>query len=285
MPELAKVEPIENLPEVKRGQTLQEWYKSAAVLTRIAEANVVGTHNAKAIAGMVALAVHRDEKLQQCSPWSVLQATLSCVSLGLLPDGVSGQAYLVPFKTTCTLIVGYRGMIQLSLRSGMVKEWRIPQIVWEGDDFHHHLGDNETIIHNPCGKREKMVGVYVIVELTTGGRVRASLTKKEVMAAKAKSRGSDRPSSPWNTNEAEMWKKTVVRRVCKYLPSCTALQQAITIDEAAETATVEQFPGQLKKTMAQIEAELTAEPPKLDPDNVDPEKVETDPPSEESFLD
>ena len=268
---------IDNLPAVKNAQSWQKWFKSDAIVARIAESNVMKTHNAKTIAGMVALSVSKDKYLSECDPWSILQATMSCVSLGLLPDGVSGQAYLVPFKGVCTLIIGYRGMIQLGYRSGMVKDWGMPQIVWEGDDFTHHLGDRECIIHNPCGKRAKRVGVYNIVELTTGGKVRVSLTADEVMAVKKKSRGSDRSASPWQNDESAMWMKTAVRRVAKFVPSCTELQRAITIDEESERVVVEQ----VATTPSQIERELSGEVDLVE----QPLHTEDDPPREEDFID
>lgn len=56
--------------------------------------------------------------LQQCTPTSLLQSVLVAAELGLEPGGALGHLYLVPFKTTCTPIIGYRGFLELARRSG-----------------------------------------------------------------------------------------------------------------------------------------------------------------------
>src|SRR5690606_36094168 len=59
----------------------------------------------------------------QASPYgSILQAS----RLGLMPDSILGQAYLIPYKVkgvmTCQFIPGYKGLVDLAYRSGKVKE-------------------------------------------------------------------------------------------------------------------------------------------------------------------
>jgi recombination protein RecT len=65
----------------------------------------------------------RTPALQKCTPESLFRASLQAVELGLEPGGALGHAYLVPYGNQCTLIPGYRGLVELvrrSIRAGEV---------------------------------------------------------------------------------------------------------------------------------------------------------------------
>ena len=47
-------------------------------------------------------AVQNTPKLLECDRRSLLSAVMTCAQLGLEPDGVLGQAYLVPFRARCS---------------------------------------------------------------------------------------------------------------------------------------------------------------------------------------
>ena len=51
-------------------------------------------------------------KLLDCSKESFLGAMMDCAQLGLEPGSALGHAYLVPYKNTCTLVTGYKGVVE-----------------------------------------------------------------------------------------------------------------------------------------------------------------------------
>lgn len=69
-------------------------------------------------------AVSNNPALQECTPDSVISAALQGTALGLTPSPQLGQFYMVPFKdkkrgaTIATFVCGFKGLIQLALRSG-----------------------------------------------------------------------------------------------------------------------------------------------------------------------
>ena len=55
--------------------------------------------------------------LQDCTPKSIAAALMTAGQLGLEP-GVNGAGFLIPYKTTCTFVPGWKGLVDLVSRSG-----------------------------------------------------------------------------------------------------------------------------------------------------------------------
>lgn len=55
--------------------------------------------------------------LQKCTPESIAASLMIASQLGLEP-GVNGAAFLVPYGSTCTLVPGWKGLVDLATRSG-----------------------------------------------------------------------------------------------------------------------------------------------------------------------
>jgi recombination protein RecT len=177
--------------------------------------------------------IQHTPKLLDCTPESLLGSVLTCTQLGLEPDGVSGRAYLIPYKDKCTLIVGYKGLMELARRSGEVQALEA-RVVHENDEFDYAYGDNPFIKHKPSLFTEpgKMIAAYAVATMKGGLRQLEVMSKKDIDGIRARSKA--KKDGPWVTDYDEMAKKTVIRRLCKYLPSSAELSQAIALDEQAE---------------------------------------------------
>ena len=175
--------------------------------------------------------ISKSEKLQKCSPQSLVAAIVEASSLGLEID-VRGQAYLVPYGTTVTLIPGYKGLMDLAYRSGRVANI-YAETVCENDEFVYELGLAPKLTHKPnLDERGKLRAVYAVARLKDADPVFVVLGKKDVEKVRKASKTSG--SGPWQSWEEEMWKKTAIRRLCKYLPLSPEMQRAVAIDEAAD---------------------------------------------------
>ena len=71
------------------------------------------------LAATVALTVARTPGLAECSTASVVLAAFTGATLGLSPDPIRGEFYLVPFKKAATPIIGYKGLVKLARRGGL----------------------------------------------------------------------------------------------------------------------------------------------------------------------
>ncbi len=182
---------------------------------------------------MTALRVNQD--LMKCTPGSFLGCVLSAAQLGLEIGGPLAQAYLIPFKTECTLIVSYRGMLNLARRSGMVNAIYAHE-VREGDRFVYRLGLNPTLEHDPADTADRddkpITHVYAVAKLKDGEPVFIVLTKAQVDKYRARSRGAS--SGPWVTDYPAMALKTAVRRLFTWIPQSSEMMLAAAIDEAPE---------------------------------------------------
>jgi recombination protein RecT len=177
--------------------------------------------------------VRSNQRLAECNPMTVLGAFIRSTQLGLEPGSQLGQAYFVPFKGECQLVIGYRGMIELAYRSGKVASISA-RTVYENDVFEWELGTDERITHKPAtGDRGPLVAVYAMAKLTTGGVHFEVLDMAEIEKAKRASKSSG--FGPWKDHYEEMAKKTAIRRLFKYLPVGTELSRAVALDEKAES--------------------------------------------------
>jgi len=171
-------------------------------------------------------------QLQRCSPASLVGAIVEASSLGLEID-TRGLAYLVPYKTDVTLILGYKGLMDLAYRSGRVAQI-YAETVCEHDEFTFELGLEPKLTHRPnLEERGRLRAVYAVAKLKDADPVFVVMGRGEIDKIRKASRASN--NGPWVQWEEEMWKKTAIRRLCKYLPLSPEMQRAVALDEASET--------------------------------------------------
>ena len=175
--------------------------------------------------------------LLKCAPESFYGAVLQCAALGLEPGSALGHCYLLPFgngkdkqgRPNAQLIIGYRGMIDLARRSGQIVSLSA-YCVHEQDTFNYKLGLDPDIEHIPASvaDRGKVTHVYAVAKLK-GGEV---MSRAEIEAVRKTSKAGT--SGPWASHWDEMAKKTVIRRLFKYLPVSIEAVRAVEIDEKSD---------------------------------------------------
>jgi recombination protein RecT len=176
----------------------------------------------------------RIPKLLDCDQISLMGAVIQAAQLGLEPGGVLGHCYLIPFKGQVQFIVGYRGMLELAMRSPLVEKITA-RAVYEGDEFVYEFGLGEKLVHKPKmtpHKDAQLTYVYAVVFLKDGSKQFDVMSRDDVDAIRARSMAAN--SGPWVSDYEAMAKKTVVRRLFKFTPVSIEIQQAVGLDEAAE---------------------------------------------------
>lgn len=182
-------------------------------------------------------AANTNPELFDCDPRSFLAAGVQAAQLGLEPNDARGLAYLLPYRDkrrgrVVNLIIGYRGMMDLARRSGMVSSINAFP-VFEGDRFEYRLGLDPHLEHVPGDHDEdpaKLTHVYAVARVN-GDPQFVVLTRRQIDKVKAQSQGASSSYSPWNTHYVEMALKTAIRRLCKYLPQTVELATALASDE------------------------------------------------------
>lgn len=172
-------------------------------------------------------ALMKTPKLLDCTPESVMECMLNCSALGLEPDG--RRAHLIPYGNKCTLIIDYKGIVELAKRSGDVSNV-FAQVVCENDSFEWTNGE---IKHQIDFRRDRgeMYAAYAVISFKDGSRQVDVMTKHEIDAVRKRSRASG--AGPWVTDYNEMAKKTVFRRASKWVTLSPEITEAL---EKAEPA-------------------------------------------------
>lgn len=178
--------------------------------------------------------IRQNPKLLECSIPSLMGAVMQAAQLGLEP-GLIGHCYLVPFyngkmkETDVQFIIGYKGMIDLARRSGHI-ESIYAHTVHENDEFEYELGLHPKLVHKPStGERGEMIFVYSVAHFKDGGYQFEVFSRNDVDKVKERSKAGK--FGPWQTDYDEMAKKTVIRRMFKYLPISVEIQNQATNDE------------------------------------------------------
>lgn len=182
------------------------------------------------------VAASSSPQLAQCEPISVVKSVMLSAQLGLDPFGALGSAYLVPYGRTCTLIPGYRGLIDLARRSGEVSSVE-GRCVYKGDRFSYSFGLEPKLEHVPGSdepEAQDITHVYAVVRYrNAGGSQFDVMTRGQVDAIRKRSKASG--SGPWVTDFAAMAIKTCIRRVLKLVPMSVELASALAVEDRAES--------------------------------------------------
>ncbi|MGB5812040.1 MAG: recombinase RecT [Polyangiales bacterium] len=196
--------------------------------------------------------IANEPKLLECTQSSLVGSVMQLAQLGLEP-GVLGHAYLLPYwngkkqATEAQIIVGYKGLLKLARNSGQISTV-MANVVYEPESsgvsgsFEYSYGLVDKLHHVPTDEPvtpDDLTHAYSIVKLKDGGVQWEVMNRREVLEVKSGSRAGN--SGPWKTHEPEMWKKTVLRRICKLLPSSIELQTAIALDENADAGIPQTF--------------------------------------------
>jgi recombination protein RecT len=176
----------------------------------------------------------QNPKLLECSIESLLGAVLQSAQLGLEPS-LLGQCHFIPYKNTVSFQIGYKGLIDLCMRSGTVLSI-VAQEVREGDKFHYEYGRNEILTHIPASNKERgnPIYYYAYAHLKNGAFVFQVMHISEIEKIRNEHSISyrfDQKGSIWSKHFEAMALKTVIKRLIKYLPLNVEVAQAVASDE------------------------------------------------------
>jgi len=205
--ELVK-KPIDRFKAMINSDTVQEQFK-----------NALGKHSDLFVASLIDVF---SSGLTAYEPGLIIQEALKAAVLKLPISKSMGFAYIVPYKGKPQFQIGYKGMIQLTLRSGQLSIFN-DVIVYEGEFKSYN---KLTEVLNIKGKKtsDKVVGYAIYMELTNGFRKTAYWTKEEVISHALKKSPSYKPDTPnfkksaWFTDFDAMAMKTVIRSINKFMP-------------------------------------------------------------------
>lgn len=193
--------------------------------------------DADRIARIALTAVRNTPKLLDCDQMSFIAALMQSAQLGVEPNTGLGQAYLIPYGGKVQFQLGYKGLIDLAVRSGQYKAIYAHE-VYKNDEFHYAYGLHKDLVHVPASKPDgEAIGYYAVYHLQNGGYDFVYWTRERIdQHSKKFSQAVQKGwTSPWKTNYDAMAKKTVLKEVLKYAPKSIEMQKVVDADETIKT--------------------------------------------------
>lgn len=170
--------------------------------------------NAGAFAASLINLFQSDTGLQACDPKDVLAEALKAAALQLPIEKSLGFAYVVPYNNKPQFQIGYKGLIQLCLRSGVYKHIN-SGAVYDGENVEvDRLSGTIKISGAPIS--DKVIGYFAYVKTLNGFEHGLYWTRKQVEDHKKDFSKTDKV---WGKHFDEMAAKTVLKNLLnKYAP-------------------------------------------------------------------
>lgn len=207
-----------------RLQKIKEYTKLPDIQERFQD--LLGEREGMAYLSAVYIAVMNSEKLQECSPRSIMIQAMRAASLKLSVDPTMKQAHLVPYGNNAQLIVDYHGLVLLMERTGLYSAIHVSE-VFEGEIVEVDRFSGKCRITG-TKKSEAVIGWMAYFRTHKGIERFLYMTNEECDAhGKKYSKAFNSPKSGWQTDRDAMRRKTALRCLCnkwgQYSPFDTAV--------------------------------------------------------------
>ena len=190
--------------------------------------DLLGARAPQFLSSIVSL-VNADKNLQRAfyeSPMTVIQSALKAATFDLPVEPSLGDAYIVPFnnykdgvkRMEASFIIGYKGMVQLCLRTGAYA--RVPDAVdvREGElvSYDRLTGDAEFRWIEDEDQREALpiIGYAGYFRMKNGAEKTIYMTVKQIEGHEKKNRKGQSMGKGWREDFDAMARKSVIRRLC-----------------------------------------------------------------------
>ncbi|WP_088005629.1 recombinase RecT [Indiicoccus explosivorum] len=208
-----------------QGTTMKGLLASPAVIKRFEE--VLGKRAMQFTASILSL-YNSEKMLQKSEPMSVISSAMIAATLDLPIDKNLGYAWIVPYGGKAQFQLGYKGYIQLALRTGQYRKINVTEI-YEGEFISWNRMTEELELEFESKASDKVVGYVGYFELINGFKKTVYWTKSDVEKHKKKFSKSD---FGWKNDWDAMAKKTVIRNMLnKWGILSVEMQKAFTNDE------------------------------------------------------
>jgi recombination protein RecT len=214
--------------QVQKPMTLANLLSGDKVKNRFNE--ILGAKAPGFISSVLSVA-NNNALLKKAKPQSVLNSAVIAATLDLPINQNLGFAYIVPYKDEAQFQLGYKGLIQLAMRSGQYKTINVNE-VYEGEitKVNRFTGDYEF------GEKtsDKVVGYMAYFKLVNGFEKYLYMTTEDAEKhGKRYSQTFKRGGGLWSTDFDAMAKKTCLKMLLsKFGILSIEMQRAQTFDQA-----------------------------------------------------
>ena len=245
-----------------QGYTIKQLLSAENVKKRFEE--TLGKKAPQFMASIINL-VNSDTNLQKCDQMSVISSAMVAASLDLPIDKNLGYAWVVPYGNKAQFQMGYKGYIQLALRTGQYRNINVIE-VYEGELIKWDRLTEEIELDFEQRKSDKIIGYVGYFELLNGFRKTVYWPKEDIERHRKRFSKSD---FGWKNDYDAMAKKTVIRNLLSKWGILSIEMQQAYIEDVSEGETIENTKDEI------IDAEI------IDADFVEDEKESESNPKEQ----
>lgn len=148
------------------------------------------------------------------------------------------ECYIIPYKNVAVFQTDYKGLCKLARRNEEIQDI-FGVVVYDCDDFAVTSGEDGVRIAHTMnvnderyGDPKHVVGAYAVCAWKNGYRKPEYMNKRQIDHIRSKSKAKD--DGPWVTDYAEMARKTVIRRLAKFIPQHPDLSEALDLENRAD---------------------------------------------------
>lgn len=193
--------------------------------------DTLGSKKAEFVANITTL-VSNNANLQKCQPHSVVFSALKATALDLPLDQNLGFAYVIPYGNQAQFQMGYKGFVQLAMRSGQFKTINVRD-VREGEIVGEDFVSGEMQFRSVENREDKPIVGYVAYFRLTNGFEKMEYWSVERLQKHGQKFSKTYRNGVWSSDFDAMAKKTALKLLLsKYAPMSVQMQSAIKADQA-----------------------------------------------------
>jgi recombination protein RecT len=226
-------------------------YLSAPAISQYIE-SILGNDKGSFVASLTTI-VNDNEKLKNCDKSTIVMAALKATAMKLPIEPALGKAYIIPYGADATFQLGYKGLVELALRTGQYSLLGAREVKEGEFKGYNMVGDPIIQWLSPDARFDKpIIGYMAGFQLTTGFEKTSFWTLAEIdrhantysksyqnykkYGASQSSAKSGNMTNPWISNPVDMGCKTVLKNLIgKYGVMSIEIQQAIKYDQSVIT--------------------------------------------------
>lgn len=159
----------------------------------------------------------KKEQLEKINPETIPVCLAKAAYLGL--DFFNGECYAIPYGGNLTFQTDYKGEIKLCKRYSKNKIKDIfAKVVRQGDFFMEEVdGGKQNVQYRPKPfSNEQMIGAFAIMVFEDGSMMYDTMSSEDIENVR-NTYSKMKDSQAWKSSTGEMYKKTVLRRLCKLI--------------------------------------------------------------------
>lgn len=183
--------------------------------------------------GSIVSVVSSNTNFRDVDPNTIMSSALVAATMDLPINPNLGFAHIIPYSGRAQFQMGYKGYIQLGLRTGQYKTLNVTEI-YDGELISRNRLTGEVVIDEAKRKSDEVIGYASYFKLLNGFEKTLYMTTEEVKAhGKKYSKSFSKANAPWQTDFDGMAKKTLIKLLLsKYGILSVEMQRALEVDQA-----------------------------------------------------